>query len=114
MTLRRLLLPLVLVLPLAACSETPRNLDAQLDADFATGKVRITCKYSSSGRCFALFLTAEGQMKGEAFAGSNATVEGVGDGSRYCVDVSQPDPAKCRPKPLSPGKQIVHVEQVRR
>lgn len=104
---------LALFLPLAACGDGPRNLDAELDADFATGKVRVTCRYSSSGRCFALFLTVGGQVKGEAFAGSNATVEGVGDGSRYCVDVRQPDPMKCRPKPLAAGKQIVHVEQVR-
>lgn len=106
-------LVLALLLPLAACGETQRNLDAELDADFATGKVRVTCRYSSSGRCFALFMTIDGQVKGEAFAGSNVKVEGIGDGSRYCVDVRQPDPARCHPKPLGPGKQIVHVEQVR-
>ncbi len=105
-----ILLPLLL---LAGCGgKTERSIDVQLDADFAKSEVLLTCKASSSGSCKALFLIDTERKTASAAAGGTVGVS-VGEGAYYCVDVVEPDPAKCRPRPLVAGKQIVHASTVK-
>jgi hypothetical protein len=101
------------LLLLGACTHTARNIDAELEADFARGTVLLTCKASSSGTCYAIFLAGGAIVKGQAAAGGTATIEGIGAAADYCVDIETPDPAKCRPRPLEDGKQIVHKSTVK-
>jgi hypothetical protein len=105
---------LILVpLLLAACGKTERRVGAELDANFAKGEVLLTCKVSTSGTCHALFLVDTQRVTLQAAAGSAASASGVGEGALYCVGVGAPDPAKCRPRPLVQGKQIVHSATVK-
>jgi hypothetical protein len=101
------------LLLLGACTHTARNIDAELEADFTRGNVLLTCKASSSGTCYAIFVANGSVVNGKAAAGDAATIEGIGAAADYCVDVETPDPAKCRPRPLESGKQIVHKSTVK-
>lgn len=101
------LIPAALLLPLAGCDDGARNIDAELDADFTSGTVLLSCKQSSSGTCHAAIYTDTGLVSIEAAAGSTATGEGLTDEARYCVDVVTPQFTQCHPRPLAPGKQIV-------
>lgn len=105
---------LLLALPLlaAGCGRTTRNVEAQLDADFATGQVVLSCKASSSGTCYAIFLGDDDMVTLDAAVGASAST-GINEGARYCLDASAPDPGKCHPKPLAQGKQIVRASTVK-
>lgn len=104
-----ILAPLLLV----GCGTTERRVDAELEADFAKGAVLLSCKVSSSGTCHALFLVDGQQVTVKAAQGASVGVDGVGEDTAYCVDVRAPEPPKCRPRPLVPGKQIVHSATVK-
>lgn len=106
-------LTLAIPMLLGGCAKTERSIVAQLDADFATGQVVLTCKSSTSGTCYAIFLADGELLKAEAAAGATASVAGVNEGTRYCVDVAAPDVTKCHPKPLARGEQIVRHSTVK-
>lgn len=108
-------MPVLILAPLllAACGgKTERSLHAELDSDFAKGEVMLACKQSSSGKCHALFLVDTERKTIEVAAGAAASTTGINDGTYYCVDVAAPDPAKCRPRALNSGKQIVRSSTV--
>ena len=107
--------PCLIVVPLllTACGgKTERSMHAELDADFAKGEVLLACKESSSGTCHALFLVDTERKTVEAAAGASVSAAGIGEGAYYCVDVAPPDTAKCRPRALNSGKQIVRSSTV--
>ncbi|MCW3836600.1 hypothetical protein ACFQ1E_09740 [Sphingomonas canadensis] len=99
---------LALLLMLPACQPAgEKTVEAVLDARLEGGTVTLQCRRSSSGSCHALFYTDRELLGAVAKAGESASAEGIGPGTRYCVDAEQPDPAKCRPRPLEEGEQIV-------
>lgn len=104
---------LALLLLAAGCGKVERSIHAELDADFASGRVLLACTASSSGTCYAVFLQDGQAITGQAAAGNTSEIEGVGEGADYCVAVSPPAPNQCHPRPLSPGKQIVRSSTVR-
>jgi hypothetical protein len=98
---------------LAGCGgKTEKSMHAELDSDFAKGEVMLACKASSSGKCHALFLVDTERKTIEVAASATGSTAGINDGTYYCVDVSAPDPAKCRPRALASGKQIVRSSTV--
>ena len=111
--MRLSLLLLAVPLLLAGCGKTEREVHAELDADFAKGQVLLSCKSSSSGACHAMFLVDGELVTAQAATGATTGVNGISEGATYCVDVRAPDPTKCKPKPLVPGKQIVRSSTVR-
>lgn len=101
-------------LTIGGCEQPPRNLDAELDVNFTTGELLLSCRTSSSGTCYAVILDENRRMTVQAAAGATSSLGDVTDGMDYCVDVDTPDPARCHPRPLVSGKQIVHAAKVRR
>lgn len=92
---------------LTACDKAPSHVEAEVDADFAKGDVMLTCKVSSSGTCYAIFIGENGSVTAKAAAGQASGASGVTEGMDYCVEATEPDPSKCRPRPLAAGQQIV-------
>jgi hypothetical protein len=108
--------PLMLIAPallLAGCGNAGKSVEAELDADFAKGEVLLSCKAASSGTCHAIFLHEGDTISAQAEAGTTASVTGVGEGADYCVDAVVPEPNRCHPRPLVPGKQIVRRSTIR-
>ncbi len=98
----------VAFLLLAGCSgKEERVVHAVIEAKLDAGSAMVTCRESSSGTCHALFVTQVALVTAEVKQGETSGVEGIDTGTRYCVDVRAPEPAKCRLKPLADGEQIV-------
>ena len=100
---------------LAGCgeTETTRNIDAMIDADFTTGEALITCRASSTGTCHGVFLTEGVRDTAAVKQGETSSLSGLGPRTHYCLDVRAPDPEACRPRPLADGQQIVRSTTVK-
>lgn len=83
-----------------------RSLHAMIEADQATGIVTLNCSESSSGTCYALFVTGDDVARLEAKAGTSTGETGITAETRYCVDSVAPANG-CTLKPLAQGQQIV-------
>lgn len=91
----------------AGCTEkVDRNLSVMFETDFQKGTVTMTCRESSSGTCYALFVFKDDVKRLEVAQGSAATATDIVDFTRYCVGVTAPANG-CDLKPLSEGQQII-------
>jgi hypothetical protein len=95
----------------AGCSTTNKHsLHATLDADKEAGNVTMMCTASSTGTCYALFVSGPNIARISAAVGTSAATSGIGDDARYCLDTAEPSDG-CKLKPLASGEQIVRQEK---
>jgi hypothetical protein len=104
---------LAVAMLVAGCSESGKHsLHATLDADPGAGNVTMMCTASSSGTCYAMFVSGPNIMRISAAVGTSAGTSGIGDDARYCLDTAEPADG-CKLKPLLSGEQIVRQEQAK-
>ena len=83
-----------------------RNISVMFETDFQKGTVTLTCRDSSSGTCYALFVFKDDVKRLEVPKGSAATATEIVDFTRYCVGDTAPADG-CDLKPLTEGQQII-------
>lgn len=106
---------LLALVALAACAPAAkRSVSVVIDADFATGKVKLTCRDSSSGTCHALFTDEGGgePLRLSAAKGASAEANGLGEGAQFCIGETAPANG-CRLMPLRDGAQILRNSVVK-
>jgi hypothetical protein len=95
----------------AGCGDAGKHsIHATLTADPGAGSVTMMCTASSSGTCYALFVSGPNIARISAAVGTSAGTSGIGDDGRYCLDTAEPSDG-CKLKPLASGEQIVRQEQ---
>ncbi|MEP9359423.1 hypothetical protein [Sphingomonas sp. KR3-1] len=104
---------LALVL-LAGCSAKTekQQVSLVLDADFASGKLILTCRDSSSGTCHVLVAGSGQPVRISAPKGGTGEATGAADGAQYCVGSSAPE-SGCQLHPLKQGEQIFRASEVK-
>lgn len=100
---------------LAGCSTKTekQNVSLILEADFASGKLMLTCRESSSGSCHVLVAGGNGGAV-RLTAAKGATAEnatGAAEGARFCAGASAPQNG-CRLTVLRDGEQIFRASEV--
>lgn len=101
---------------LAGCSTktVKQNVSMVLDADFASGKLMLNCRDSSSGTCHVLVAGGNGGAV-RLSAAKGATAEnptGAADGARFCAGASAPENG-CRLTVLRDGENIYRASEVK-
>lgn len=100
---------------LAGCStQTEKhNVSLMLEADFASGKLMLTCRDSSSGSCHVLVAGSGEPVRLTAAKGQTAQAEtGAADGARFCAGESEPQNG-CRLTVLRDGENIFRSSEVK-
>lgn len=101
---------------LAGCSAKTekQSVSLVLDADFATGKLMLTCRDSSSGKCHVLVAGGSGAaVRLSADKGATAeNMSGAADGARFCAGASAPENG-CRLTVLRDGENIYRASEVK-
>jgi len=101
---------------LAGCSAKTekQNVSLVLDADFASGKLMLTCRDSSSGSCHVLVAGGSGgAIRLSAAKGTTAeNATGAADGARFCAGGSEPQNG-CRLIVLRDGENIFRASEVK-
>jgi hypothetical protein len=87
-----------------------RSLHAMIEADQASGIVTMSCTESSSGTCYALFVTGDTVERLAVKVGNSAGDTGITAETRYCIDTIEPAEG-CTLKPLAEGQQIVRRQK---
>jgi hypothetical protein len=106
---------LLALLVLAGCSAKTekRNISLVLDADFATGKLLLNCRDSSSGSCHVLVAGSGEPVRLSAAKGETATSPaGAAEGARFCVGATEPQNG-CQLTVLRDGEQIYRSSEVK-
>jgi hypothetical protein len=106
---------LLALLVLAGCSgkTEKRNISLVLDADFATGKLLLNCRDSSSGTGHVLVAGSGEPVRLSAAKGATATAaSGAAEGARFCAGESEPQNG-CQLTVLRNGEQIYRSSQVK-
>jgi hypothetical protein len=107
---------LVALALLAGCSTTTtekHNVSLVLEADFASGKLLLNCRDSSSGSCHVLVAGSGEPVRLSAAKGETAeSPRGAGDGARFCAGGSEPQNG-CRLTVLRDGKNIFRSSEVK-
>ncbi|MDF7777274.1 hypothetical protein P1X14_18585 [Sphingomonas sp. AOB5] len=85
------------------------SVSAVLTADIAAGKIKLTCRASSTGNCHVLLVTGETIERMSAAAGQSSEATGVTDATQYCLQENAPQNG-CRLRKLVQGEQIVRSE----
>lgn len=106
---------LVALTLLAGCSTTTskQNVSLVLDADYGSGKLMLTCRDSSSGKCHVLVAGGNGEAV-RLTAAKGATAEnasGAADGARFCAGAIEPQNG-CRLTVLRDGENIYRASEV--
>lgn len=105
---------LVGALLLAGCSTKTEEhkVSLVLDADFASGKLLLKCRESSSGSCHVLVAGGGQPVRLTAAAGASAEATGAAEGAQYCAGATEPQNG-CQLRPLSNGEQIYRASEVK-
>jgi hypothetical protein len=100
---------------LAGCSgkTEKHNVSLVLEADFASGRLMLTCRESSSGSCHVLVAGKGEPVRLSAAKGAMAeSPSGAADGARFCAGESEPQNA-CRLTVLRDGENIFRASVVK-
>ena len=100
---------------LAGCSAKTEkhNVSLVLDADFASGKLMLTCRDSSSGSCHVLVAGSGEPVRLTAAKGAMAeSAKGAAEGAQFCAGESEPQ-NKCRLIVLRNGENIFRASEVK-
>ncbi|MDG2534676.1 hypothetical protein P6144_13520 [Sphingomonas sp. HITSZ_GF] len=100
---------------LAGCSAKTekREVSLVLEADFASGKLMLTCRESSSGSCHALVAGSGEPVRLTAAKGATAESQrGAADGARFCAGASEPQNG-CRLTELRDGENIFRASEIK-
>lgn len=106
---------LVALALLAGCSAKTEkhNVSLVLEADFASGKLMLTCRDSSSGSCYVLVAGSGEPVRLTAAKGAMAeSPKGAAEGAQFCAGESEPQ-NKCRLTVLRDGEQIFRSSEVK-
>ncbi|NYT42665.1 hypothetical protein HZY97_17965 [Sphingomonas sp. R-74633] len=112
---KMMLVPLALLAGCSAAKTEKQNVSLVLEADFASGKLMLTCRESSSGSCHVLVAGANGSPPVRLSAAKGAMAEsanGAGEGARFCAGASEPENG-CRLTVLRDGEQIYRASEVK-
>lgn len=100
---------------LAGCSgkTEKREVNLVLNADFASGKLLLQCRESTSGSCHVLVAGSGEPVRLTAAKGESAeNPTGAAEGARFCAGESAPQNG-CRLTVLRDGEQIFRASEVK-